>query len=69
MRQIAEELGRGNSVAPLYILSVSPYAPADALSALLNFSMEAVFCIDSQQKAALDYGKEYNVIMLVDWLQ
>ena len=47
----------------------NPHAPVDAISAILNSKMEAIFCKDFQQKTALDYAIEYNSDGLVATMQ
>jgi len=50
-----------HGMTPLHILSMNPYAPADAIAALFNFNMQAVFCADNQQNNPLEYARDYNV--------
>ena len=40
---------------------MNPHAPANAIAVLLNSNMEAVFCVDNQQKTPLEYAREHNV--------
>ncbi len=54
-----------HGMTPLHLLSMNPYAPADAIASLLNFNMEAIFSVDNQQKTPLDCRREYNVGGLV----
>ena len=49
----------------LHMISMHPHAPTDTITALLNFNIEAVFCLDEQQKTPLDYARDYNVGGLV----
>ena len=52
-------------MGPLHMLSMNPHAPSDSIALLLNSNMEAVFCVDNQQKSPLDYARDYNVGDLV----
>ena len=47
------------------MLSMNPHAPADAIAALFNSNMDAIFCADNQQKTPLEYARDYNVGGLV----
>ena len=50
-----------NDMTCLHMLTMNPNAPADAISALFDFNMEAFFCVDNQQKIPLEYARDYNV--------
>ena len=52
-------------MTPMHMLSMNPHASADSIAALLNFNMEAVCCLDSQEKTPLDYARDYNVRGLI----
>jgi len=47
----------------------NPFAPADAIAALLELKMEAAFCRDNEAgMSPLDYAKEYSVEGLVSMI-
>eukprot|EP01083_Nonionella_stella_P032302 88408_1 len=50
-----------HGMTPLHILSMNPHAPADTIAALLNSNMEAIMCLDSQQKNPLEHTRDYNL--------
>ena len=50
---------------PLHMLTMNPHTPADSISALLNSNIEAIFCLDVQQKTLLEYARDHNVSGLV----
>jgi len=54
-----------HGMTPLHMLSMNPHSPADAIAALLDVDVEAVFCLDGQGKISLDYARDYNVGGLV----
>ena len=39
---------------------MNPFAPDDTIAALLNSNMEAMMCLDSQQKNPLEHARDYN---------
>ena len=58
------DLHRG--MTPLHMLAMNPYAPDNAIAALLDVNVEASFCMDTQGKTPIDYyAREYNVAGLV----
>ena len=52
-------------MTPLHMLSMNPYAPADAVAALLEVNVETAFSLDNEGKIPLDYARDYNVGGLV----
>ena len=60
---IVDDNGDGDT--PLHVLAKNPFAPANAISALLELKMEAAFCPDTIGLSPLDYAKECNVDSLV----
>ena len=55
----------GDGDTPLHVLAKNPFAPANAISALLELKMEAAFCPDNEGLSPLDHAKECNVDSLV----
>ena len=47
------------------LLSMNPYAPADAVATLLEVNVETAFSLDNEGKIPLDYARDYNVGGLV----
>ena len=54
-----------HGMTPLHMLSMNPHAPAVSIAALFSSNMEAVFCLDNQQKTPSEYARDYNVGGLV----
>eukprot|EP01083_Nonionella_stella_P032298 88396_1 len=54
-----------HGMTPLHMLAMNPHAPGDAITALLESNVEAVFSLDSELKTPLDYARSYNVGGLV----
>ena len=54
-----------HDITPLRILLMNPHAPADAIAELLNPNMEAIMCLDSQQKGPLENARDVNVDGLI----
>ena len=52
-------------MTPLHLLMMNPHAPAETIAALLDTNMEAVLCLDNQQKTPLEYARDYNAGGLV----
>eukprot|EP00554_Chaetoceros_debilis_P015877 CAMPEP_0194125022 /NCGR_PEP_ID=MMETSP0150-20130528/59246_1 /TAXON_ID=122233 /ORGANISM="Chaetoceros debilis, Strain MM31A-1" /LENGTH=459 /DNA_ID=CAMNT_0038818811 /DNA_START=104 /DNA_END=1483 /DNA_ORIENTATION=+ len=48
-----------------HMLAMNPYAPAEAIAALLDTNFQAVFRTDYKQNTPLDYARDYNVGGLV----
>ena len=46
---------------PLHVLAKNPFAPVNAIAALLELKMEAAICLDNEGLSPLDYAREYNV--------
>lgn len=62
---VAAAIDPSHGMTPLHMLAMNPYASTDAIASLFNSNMQAVFCLDNQQKTPLDYARDYNVGGLV----
>ena len=65
MIMIDDSVDYSDGSTPLHILAKNPFAPANAIAALLELKMEAAFCPDNAGLSPLDYAKECNVDSLV----
>jgi hypothetical protein len=65
---LALQIDPHHGMTPLHMLSMNPHAPADAIASLFNSNMEAIFCVDNQQKTPLQYARDYNVGGLVEMI-
>ena len=54
-----------HDMTPLYMLTMNPHAPVDAIAALLNVDMQSLFYVDNQRNTPLENAREYNVAGLV----
>ena len=54
-----------HGMTPLHMLSMNPHSPSDAIAALLDVDVEAIFRLDHQGNIPLDYARDYNVGGLV----
>ena len=52
----------------LHFLATNTHALADSIASLLNVNMKAAFCLESQQKASLEYARDSNIDGLVEMI-
>ena len=50
---------------PLHMLTMTPHAPADTISALVDSNTVAVFCLDNKEQSPLEYARDCYVGGLV----